>query len=140
MRAHTSSNANVNFSKSAIIKAGSTFTFPRMVSSLSSPNRPRIVSLDFHSSAPRPLPRLRLLPRNLSKKLVNEHQGTSDYHPMDLSAPMPVKEIDHEICLTPAPSFERDVWIAGPPVLAGEKSRILHSPVMSRKLLVPDDF
>lgn len=98
MRDHASNNANGNFTKSTVVKAGSTFTSPKMVidlqSTLSLPNRPRIVSLEFHSS-PRQLPRMPLLPRNLSKKLFDEHQaGTPDIYSMDMYAMQPVKEID----------------------------------------------
>jgi hypothetical protein len=106
MRDHTSSNANGNFTKTTIIKAGSTFTSPKMVqllpvtdlrSPLSLPNRPRIVSLEFHSSPPRPLPRMPLLPRNLSKRLVDEHQVTPDDYSMNLYALPPIKAINLSI-------------------------------------------
>jgi hypothetical protein len=100
MRDQASSNANDNFAKSTIVKAGSSFTSPKMVTDLQSSlplaNRPRILSFDFHSS-PRTLPRMPLLPRNLSKlskKLVDEHEaGTRDYHSMDRYAVTPVKKI-----------------------------------------------
>jgi hypothetical protein len=141
MRDPTSSNANSNYTKSTIIKAGSTFTSPKMVtdlqSSFSSHNRPRIVSFEFHSSPPQPL-RVRLLPRNLSKKLISERRGAHD-DSIDLAL-MPVNDTNHEICLTPAPIFETEILTAGPPMLASEESRILLSPTMPRQLLVPDDF
>jgi hypothetical protein len=79
MRDHASSNANGNFTKSTIVKAGSTYTSPKMVqlpplidlqSSLPLSIRPRILSLEFHVSPRPPLPRTPLLSRKLSKKQV----------------------------------------------------------------------
>ena len=107
MRDQASSNANDNFAKSTIVKAGSSFTSPKMVvdlqSSLSLSNRPRILSFDFHSSSPRPLPRMPLLPRNLSKlskKLVDEHEaGTRDNDFVDRHALTPDKKIC--LCIRP---------------------------------------
>lgn len=181
MRVHGSSNANGNFTKPFIVKAGSTFTFPKMVpfppvidlqSSLPLPNRTRILSLEFHSS--RPLPQTPLLSRNLLKKLVDQDQVVTpdsmdlentfctrthvpydrtaralDLAPSQLSSPfkaeLPLhpraaRQNNDDMCLTPAPSFERDVSMSDPPALEREESRILHSPTMPRELFVPDDF
>jgi hypothetical protein len=114
MRDQASSNANDNFAKSTIVKAGSSFTSPKMVTDLQSslspslPNRPRIVSLDFHSS-PRQLPRLTLLPRNLSrlsKKLVDEHYSVDHY------MLTPAKKI--RLCIRPEVLAARSVRALGP--------------------------
>jgi hypothetical protein len=119
MRDQASSNANDNFAKSTIVKSGSSFTSPKMVtdlqSSLSLPNRPRILSLEFHSSSPRPLPRMPLLPRNLSKlskKLVEKHEaGTRDFYSMDRYALTPVKKI--RLCIRPKALDARSVRALG---------------------------
>jgi hypothetical protein len=119
MRDQASSNANDNFAKSTIVKSGSSFTSPKMVtdlqSSLSLPNRPRILSLEFHSSSPRPLPRMPLLPRNLSKlskKLVDKHEaGTRDFYSMDRYALTPVKKI--RLCIRPKALDARSVRALG---------------------------
>jgi hypothetical protein len=172
MRDHASSNADDSLTKSTIVKAGTTFTSPKMVrlppcidlqSSLSSlPNRPRILSLEFHAS-PRPVPRIPLLSRNLLTKLVDAHQDTPDSMDLDafppdartVRAPSPLsspfntelpllpraaRPDKDEMCFTPAPSFDRDTWMPAPPALEREVSRILLSPTMPHELFVPDDF
>jgi hypothetical protein len=120
MRDQATSNVNANkgiSNKSTFVKAGSTFTSPRMVadpqSSLSLPNRPRIVSVEFHSSSSSSLSRthmqMPLLPRNLSKlskKLVDEHQAAGGMYgtsPMDRHSLTPVKkqEIRLGLCIRP---------------------------------------
>jgi hypothetical protein len=96
--------ASSNFTKFTIVKAGSTSTSPERMglfphvkdlqSSISLPNRPRMLSLEFHSSPrPLPLPLIPLLPRNLSKK----HQVTPDS--MDVCELPPVKDIN--LCIRP---------------------------------------
>jgi hypothetical protein len=169
MRAHASSNANGNFIKPTIVKVGSTFTSPRMVllpplidlqSSLPLSHRPRILSLEFHSS-PRPLPRTPLLCRHLPKKQqvtpdcmdleltfctrpnVPEARAARELElaPSQLSSAFHPREVNEEMCFTPAPAFERDSSMSDPPALVErEESRILQSPIMPHELFVPDDF
>ena len=178
MRDHASSNANGNFTKSTIAKAGSTFTSPRRVllpplidlqSSLPLSIRPRILSLEFHVS-PRPLPRTPLLCRRHLPKVTPDSNdleltfctrpNVPDAHAVralelvpsllasafDSELSLHLREVrrtsnDEMLCFTPAPTFERDSSISGPPALEREESRILHSrPTMPHELFVPDDF
>jgi hypothetical protein len=179
MRDHASSNAKGNFcTKSTVVKASIVKASQKMVAvlppvndlqpSLSLPNRPRLVSLEFHSS-PRPLPRMTLLPRNLSE----QHKVTPEsiirpkvldartfralgLAPSSLSLSLPFhadaeppllpraaapreSNKDDEICVTPP---HADIWMSGPPGLERDESRMLHSAptAMPRELLVPDDF
>jgi hypothetical protein len=134
MKTHAYSNAN---GKSTVVKAGSTFASPKVVllppvndlqSSQSLLHRPRFVSLEFHSS-PRPLP-LGLAPSPFSS-LFNA----------DIPLlPRAARQYKDEMYFTPVPSFEKDIWMPGPPVPQGRESCILPSPIMPRKLFVPDDF
>jgi hypothetical protein len=45
---------------------------------------------------------------------------------------------------TPAPSFEREAWLSGPPALGrastGRELNMLPSQIVPRELFVPDDF
>jgi hypothetical protein len=186
MRDRTSSNAKGVFTKPILVKSTLIKASHKMVllppvndlqSSLPLPNRPRLVSLEFHSS-PRPLPRMPLLPGSLLKKRVGEHhQVTPDlyirpkvldaqtvralglapsllsplFHAEHLFLPQQAAAlcVDDDMCVTPAPSSETDMWMPGPPSLKKKESsmnmnHILPSSspttAMPRKLLVPDDF
>jgi hypothetical protein len=137
MKNHAYSNVNGNSTKPTIVKVGSTFTYPKLVllppvndlqSSLCLPNRPRFVSLEFHSS-PRRLP-LGLAPSPSSSPFNAELRFL----------PRTAHQNKDEMYFTPASSFEKDIWMPCPLALEGKESTILPSPIMPRELFIPDDF